>query len=108
MGQESIAFAAVSALLCSDADELACLDVGAYNKFKHSVNKPEGHYMIWALASMARQGCTTPERPCAGDAGAYILVALNSVHAYIYDWLVLSLIISMLAVRVLEGVERVC
>ncbi len=39
--------------------------------------------------------------------GAYILVALNSVHAYIYDRLVLSLIVSMLAVRVLEGVERV-
>lgn len=37
----------------------------------------------------------------------YILVTINSVHAYIYDRLVLSLIVSMLAVRVLEGVERV-
>ena len=39
--------------------------------------------------------------------GAYILVGLSSVHTYIYDRLVLSLIVSMLAVRVLEGVERV-
>lgn len=67
MGQESLAFAAMSALLCSDADELACLDVGAYNGFKHGVDNPKGYYIIWALASMARQGCTTPDRPCAGD-----------------------------------------